>query len=1589
LNSNLRGRLKTLLHRALPAACLLLVWITPLRAQTPTLNSISPAFGAAGTSFSVTLTGTGFGAPMTVNAASGNVTNLNVTNLNIINSTTATATVAIPADAPAGTSGLTVTTSGGASNPVSLRIFPSILAINPGQTIAGSLSPVAEDIYQLTLNTVTTLTIDLRSADVNPQLYVYSASGSVLYSGVSGTGYSQVRATLLAGTYFIGATSNTLATGAYTISINVLPALTNISPYFAIAGTSVPLTLVGSGFGAPMTVNAGSSTVSNLNIFGSSIASGTITVPAGTPSGSMPITVTTPAGTSNPLSLSIFSSAASISPGQAITASLDGADGINPFFTSAFADLYQLTLNATTAVTIDLRSTGFNPQVYLFSSPASLLNSGTSGPGYSQLRTTLPAGTYYIEASSTAGGATGAYTISINVLPSLISISPPFVIAGTPMVMTLTGSRFGAPMTVGVGSGAASNVTVVNSTLANATVSMPAIAPAGSTPITVTTSTGTSNPVNVSVFAAAIPLVAGETISASLDVTDARGPSGSGFADLYQLTLNATTAVTLDLRSAAFTPQVSAFSQSGSSVGFATAGPGYAQWTGTLGPGMYYVTAGSGFAAATGSYTISFNVLPVLTSISPPFLAVGTAAPVTLTGARFGAPMTVSVGSGATVTDLNIVNPGQATATINVPGGTPAGTTTVTVTTSTGTSNPVSLSLFPSIPSISPGQTITASLDATDGKIQSLNSAFADLYQLTLNTTTTVTIDQRSAAFNPQLYLLGQGGVIVSFATNGTGYSQITRTLLPGTYYVDASATNSNSTGAYTISINVLPALTSITPLFAIAGTPATVTLAGARFGSPMTVNIGSGNVGNLNVASSASATGTINIPAGTPPGSAQVTVTTSTGTSNPLSLSIFAPPILISVGQTIAGSLDVTDAKSPFFSSGLADLYQLNLNATTAVTIDLRSAAFSPILYLFSAFGSQLNQATSGTGYSQISTTLSAGTYYLMAVSTFQTGSYTISINVLPALTSISPQFVATGTSTPVVLAGARFGAPMTVNIGSGTVTNVNVVTSTSATATINMPGGMPAGSTSVSVTTPDGTSNSVSLSVFPSIPPISPGQTISASLDVTDGKDPFFSPAFADLYQLTLNSTTAVTVDLRSTAFNPQLRLLSSSGSTMNSGTSGTGYAQVAMSLPAGTYYIDASSNFSNATGAYTISINVLPALASISPTFAIAGTSVPVTLTGAQFGAGMTVVAGSGNVSNLNIQNSTSATATITVPANTPGGILTVTATTSDGTSNPLSFFVFPSVSAISPGQTIAASLDPTDGKNPFFTFALADLYQLTLSDTTTVTIDQRSSAFSPRLALFTPSGMLVNIGSFGSGYSQIAMTLQAGTYYIAASANASNATGAYTISVNVLPALTRISPPFAAAGASLPVTLTGARFGAPMTVTVGSGTVSNVNVITPSSASATINFPDGTPAGSAMATATTSDGSSNAVLVSVFPSMVSISPGQTISAVLDTTDEKYPFPSSPFSDLYQLTLNAGTSVTIAEKSVAFDTYVYLYGSDGTLLQSNDNGPSGTDSQVISTLSAGTYYIIASSSGTGIGPYTLSINIGKRVPPQITAQ
>src|SRR5205085_2296676 len=90
------------------------------------------------------------------------------------------------------------------------------------------------------------------------------------------------------------------------------------------------------------------------------------------------------------------------------------------------------------------------------------------------------------------------------------------------------------------------------------------------------------------------------------------------------------------------------------------------------------------------------------------------------------------------------------------------------------------------------------------------------------------------------------------------------------------------------------------------------------------------------------------------------------------------------------------------------------------------------------------------------------------------------------------------------------------------------------------------------------------------------------------------------------------------------------------------------------------------------------------------------------------------------------------------------------------------------------------------------------------------------------------------------------------------------------------------------------------------------------------------------------------------------------GQTVNGALATTDGRSPSRGATYyADLYTFTTTGASAMTITLNSTAFDAYLYLRNSAGTVLASNDDGNGGTNSKITYTPTvSGTYTIDATS-------------------------
>jgi hypothetical protein len=103
---------------------------------------------------------------------------------------------------------------------------------------------------------------------------------------------------------------------------------------------------------------------------------------------------------------------------------------------------------------------------------------------------------------------------------------------------------------------------------------------------------------------------------------------------------------------------------------------------------------------------------------------------------------------------------------------------------------------------------------------------------------------------------------------------------------------------------------------------------------------------------------------------------------------------------------------------------------------------------------------------------------------------------------------------------------------------------------------------------------------------------------------------------------------------------------------------------------------------------------------------------------------------------------------------------------------------------------------------------------------------------------------------------------------------------------------------------------------------------------------------------------------------------ISLGSTQSGNLSTTAANGQCFGLIPADRWTFTLAASSTVTISVTSTAFDTYACLLNANNLPINSDDNSGGGTNSQIVTTLGAATYYIEVSAKSGGSGAYTINL-------------
>lgn len=106
---------------------------------------------------------------------------------------------------------------------------------------------------------------------------------------------------------------------------------------------------------------------------------------------------------------------------------------------------------------------------------------------------------------------------------------------------------------------------------------------------------------------------------------------------------------------------------------------------------------------------------------------------------------------------------------------------------------------------------------------------------------------------------------------------------------------------------------------------------------------------------------------------------------------------------------------------------------------------------------------------------------------------------------------------------------------------------------------------------------------------------------------------------------------------------------------------------------------------------------------------------------------------------------------------------------------------------------------------------------------------------------------------------------------------------------------------------------------------------------------------------------------------------LAPGTTEAALHDEGEAWDEYVDGKLSDVYRLEgISAGDEITVVIESEEFDTMLFLLDGNGMVLDSNDDSPDTTRSELVFAVEQGREYIIQATSffGDAIGNYVLSV-------------
>jgi len=365
-------------------------------APAVTLTKVAPNSGPQGAAVPVVLTGTGFTSGSRVNVSPAGIT---VSNVSVISNTQITATFTVAPNATL--TGYSVTVTGSSQNS-SAQTFtvtsptPTLTSISPSSGAPGANVPVT-----LTgTNFVSPATILISGSGVTSSAATVQSAAQItatiqIAGGATRTGYSVTVKT-------VNGASNPVT---FTVA-QPTPTLTSISPSSASLNTSTPVTLTGTNFVSPATLNiAGSGvTASGVTVTSSTQINATFNVAANASTGTHNISVSMSNGTTSAVGFTVNASSGGGSLPLSSISPSSGKTG-----TSVKVTLTGKNLTGLSAIPIQVTGSGIT-----ISSVTPVGTSGTTLTAVFTIAANATKSTRFVSVKNFAGNATNTVPFTVD-----------------------------------------------------------------------------------------------------------------------------------------------------------------------------------------------------------------------------------------------------------------------------------------------------------------------------------------------------------------------------------------------------------------------------------------------------------------------------------------------------------------------------------------------------------------------------------------------------------------------------------------------------------------------------------------------------------------------------------------------------------------------------------------------------------------------------------------------------------------------------------------------------------------------------------------------------------------------------------------------------------------------------------------------------------------------------------------------------------------------------------------------------------------------------------------------------------------------